>query len=288
MRNDRAFLPLLITYKLKYCLVAFSGNIIDWVPSKRCPVSFLFTLERGFYDEKVVNLLKSACPVSYVGGGQVVYATDFYIESSLGRANYDGIDSSTENVTIIPPNTNLSWNGNLKASSDYKSGHTYGIEIGVRDFSRYPLRLGLAWQNMEAKNDRTSITHPQTGIKVRLRGEATNLFTYAENEALLSDNDMQVWSVNLYYDLPLKIAFKPYVGVGIGWADMDLAKSKERAYLFHLGGRYEIAPGVNVGIKYQYIDVDDFTHKKLEKFSINAKYDGMDAQVISATISYDF
>ena len=96
-----------------------------------------------------------------------------------------------------------------------------------------------------------------------------------------ADNGVDVFSLNFYYDIPVRAGFKPFIGIGPGFANIEHARNREPALVFSLGGLYEISDGFRLGIKYQYIGIDEFEDQLL------IPYKNVNAHTISATIRLD-
>jgi OOP family OmpA-OmpF porin len=188
-------------------------------------------------------------------------AASGYIEGQVGYASIDDVDTKT--FTSIET-------GSVSGSLDYDPVIGYGFEIGIRDFEQYNvLRVGLAWNRFKAELDSVSI-------------DATGGTEIGPISGLDFDSDVDVYSANFYYDFPVEMAFKPYLGFGIGVADIENAEDKEIALIGLIGGQYEISESVNLGIKYQYINIDSFEDK------LGIEYDDASASMISVTLGVNF
>jgi len=201
-----------------------------------------------------------------------VQAASGYIEGQVGYASIDDVD--TETFTSVET-------GTVSGSLDYDSSIGYGLEIGIREFEQYNvLRVGLAWNRMKADLDSASINVTGGTVIDAISGtaSASDLATVGLN----FDNDIDVYSANFYYDIPVKMAFKPYLGIGIGVADSDNVEDNELALIGLVGGQYAISDDVNLGIKYQYIDVDSFTD------TLGIEYKDTSTHMISATLGFNF
>ena len=186
-------------------------------------------------------------------------AASGYIEGQVGYVSIDDVD--TKKYTSIEA-------GSVSASLDYDPVIGYGFEIGIRDFEQYNvLRVGLAWNRFKAELDSVSI-------------DATGGTEFVPISGL--DSEVDVYSANFYYDFPVEMAFKPYLGFGIGVADIEDAEDKEMAVIGLIGGQYEISEGVNLGIKYQYINIDSFEDE------LGTEYDDASASMISVTLGVNF
>lgn len=196
-----------------------------------------------------------------------------YIEGQVGYTFIDDVDTKTYSSVET---------GSVQGSLDYDSAVAYGLEIGMKNFEAHNvLRMGLAWNRVSADLDKASIDISGGTLIDPISGSASS--SELKSEGLNFDNDVNVYTANFYYDIPLNSsAFTPYLGFGIGMADIDNAKSNELALIGIVGGRYEISDGKYLGMKYQYIDVADFEDE------LGIEYDGVGAHMISATLGMDF
>lgn len=195
-----------------------------------------------------------------------------YMEGQIGYTFIDDID--TETFSSVET-------GTVQGSLEYDSAVGYGLEIGIKNFESYNiLRMGLAWNRFSADLDKASIDISGGTLIGPISGSASS--SELKSAGLNLDNDVNVYTANFYYDIPLKSGFTPYLGFGIGVADIDNAKNNELALIGMIGGRYEISDDTYLGVKYQYIDVDDFEDES------GIEFDGAGAHMISATLGIDF
>ena len=78
------------------------------------------------------------------------------------------------------------------------------------------------------------------------------------------------------------MAFKPYMGFGFGVADIENAKDKELALIVLIGGQYEISESTHLGIKYQYITINDFENER------GFEFEDSHVNMISVTLGVNF
>lgn len=195
-----------------------------------------------------------------------------YIEGQVGYTFIQDVDTKT----FTSEET-----GTIGLSLDYDSAIGYGFEVGIKEFEQYNvLRVGLAWTRFKAELDTASAFVTGGTVIDPISGTASASELAAVG--LDFDSDVDVFSVNFYYDIPVKMAFKPYFGFGLGVADLDHAQDKELAIIGLIGGQYAISENVNLGIKYQYIDVDSFEDE------LGLEYDDVGASMISATLGVNF
>lgn len=167
----------------------------------------------------------------------------YYFELGVGKSSAD-----VETNTYSGSASGITYS-NAKIDLDYKKATTYGFEIGQSNFLGTPLRVGFGLSTMKIKLDKA------TGTGTVSDGTSTVNFAVSATAAdlrgvgLTFDNDVKVYGVNAYYDFDMKSAFKPFVGVGLGMADIQYAKDKELAYSLHIGANYDIDKDFYVGAK---------------------------------------
>jgi len=195
-----------------------------------------------------------------------------YIEAQVGYTFVDDVDTNEYSSVET---------GTVQGTLDYDSDMGYGLEIGMRNFeAANVLRMGLAWNRFGADLDKASI-NISGGTEIgAISGSASS--SELKSVGLNFDNDVNVYTANFYYDIPLKSGFTPYLGLGFGVADIDNAKSNEFAVIGIVGGRYAMSNGTYLGMKYQYIDVADFEDE------LGIEYEGAGAHMVSATLGMEF
>lgn len=188
------------------------------------------------------------------------FAVEYYAQGQLGVAKVE--DLTTESGPIL-------------AQIKYDDDILFGLEGGISGFEQHNvLRLGLSWQTFDMGVSRALI---DDGINPPVVGNEAEL----EQAGYDLENRLDMYSVKLYYDFPVNMTLKPYIGVGLGIADVEDA-DQETAYIFNLGGRYPINDQVNVGLKYEYVNVKDLTADN------GTAFNGITQHSFSATIDYRF
>jgi opacity protein-like surface antigen len=202
------------------------------------------------------------------------FAVGGYIEGNLGYTFVSDADLKGSAATVEAGTLS---NGELK----YDDGVGYGLEIGIRNFeSHNVLRLGLAWNRFDADLD--ELEFDASGGTVLPAGRYSLSSGELESVGLDFDNTVDVYTVNIYYDIPTSEKFTFFVGGGIGIADVENAKDEEFAFKLALGGRYQLGENAYLGLRYDYIGIDD-----LEDDS-GDKYENVSANVVSATLGFNF
>ena len=96
------------------------------------------------------------------------------------------------------------------------------------------------------------------------------------------DNDVKSYSLNAYYDFKTNRTFTPYVGVGLGQADIENANDKEVSQSLYLGGRHSVNDQMYVGLKGAYTMIDGPTDK------LGLSYDDITHKSVSLIVGYNF
>lgn len=167
----------------------------------------------------------------------------YYFEFAVGKSSADvesnSYSGSASGITY----------SNAKIDLDYKKATTYGFEIGQSKFLGTPLRVGFGVSSMKLKLEKATGSGTVSNGSTTVNFSASATASEIRSVGITFDNDVKVYGVNAYYDFDLKSAFKPFVGVGVGLADIEYAKDKEMTYALHLGANYDINKDFYVGAK---------------------------------------
>lgn len=173
-----------------------------------------------------------------------------YIEGQLGYANLNDVDSKTLSDSV--GNVRVSGKLNLK----YDSDATYGFEIGAKDVGIENLRIGASYSRAEFdfKSAGLSATISTDAGATTISGSASRsqLGSYASS----LDAKLNLYMLNAYYDFKNSSAFTPFVGAGIGFADIKNTKDNEFAFSLSAGGKYNINNNLYLGAKGSYVRVN--------------------------------
>ena len=151
------------------------------------------------------------------------------------------------------------------------------MEIGVGDFGVRDLRLGLSAKQLKAELNSVTISGTITDGTTTLTGPATlsraDLDTIGEGRTF--DNRVRIFSINGYYDFDFGSAFTPYLGVGIGLADIENAKDNEFALNLSVGVNYAITQRAYLGVKGEYHRISGPTSKVGEDYDTIQAFSGL-------------
>ena len=96
------------------------------------------------------------------------------------------------------------------------------------------------------------------------------------------DNDITSYSLNGYYDLTKTDKLTPFIGLGVGQADIQNAKDKELSTSLYLGARYSVNDNVYVGWKVNYTMINGPEDK------LGIQYDDITTYGLTMSIGYIF
>ena len=198
-------------------------------------------------------------------------ASDFYIEGQLGSVDVEDLSTpaysgSASGITLT----------NFKAGISYDSDMFLGVELGYNIAPN--TRVGLSYSsfslNWNAITGSGTISDGTTTVDLSTTVKRGSL----DNEGVL-DNSVKLMMANAYYDIPLDGAINPFIGLGLGKADISNAGS-ETALSFSIGANYDVGESNYFGVKYT-------------KYSVNGPKDGLgfqyqDIKADAVNISYGY
>jgi opacity protein-like surface antigen len=207
-----------------------------------------------------------------------VFAADLkpYIEGQLGWSNLNDLDTkaysgSIDDVTVTQATAKIKYDNSVSG----------GFEIGANHVGIENLRIGVSFNRM--KFDMDKVTGSISGTHGVEPFDATGDIT--ENVRSLGvnlDNSVKLYMANVYYDIKNASAFTPFIGFGVGMADIKNAKDNEFAWSASVGGKYNIDKNMYLGLKGSYTSVNGITDK------IGLEYKDMDAYSAHALLGYQF
>jgi opacity protein-like surface antigen len=111
-----------------------------------------------------------------------------------------------------------------------------------------------------------------TGVSGVANGTYTaDITRYIRDAGISLDNRVNLYMANAYYDFKNESSFTPFLGVGMGMADVQNAKDNEFAYQGVIGGKFDIDKNMYLGLKGLYTKVNGITDE------LGIKYKDMDA-----------
>ena len=203
---------------------------------------------------------------------------NIYVE---GQLNYNNPkDVSTKELSGVGE-TGITYS-NVKIENKYDSETDAGIEIGLANIADTNFRAGLSYTKTSFKLDRSTLSGSVTrGVTTVTGGVDITPADWA-SVGITFDNDVKLYMANAYYDFEINENFKPFVGLGMGMADIENAKDKEFTYSGAVGARYFFNEKVYLGGKFAYTVIngpeDDF----------GLTYDDIDLYTTSLILGYEF
>ena len=207
-----------------------------------------------------------------------------YIEGQVNYTQIQDIDLKNFTGTISNGRTFT----NLKGKLGYDSDIGYGVEVGVSEFLNKNLRLGLSYgaNKIELKkatnvSGRTTITVGEDMTTIDPIGPSVTP-QQVRDFGLNFDSNVKIYSLNAYYDFNNFNSFVPFVGVGLGQADILNAKDKELSKSLYLGARYLVDKNIYVGGKGTYSMIDGPEDKN------GTKYNDISLYAVTLSVGYQF
>jgi len=189
-------------------------------------------------------------------------------------------DASTEPLTGSSGGVTFN---NLRANIEYDNATIWSIEYGRYIDSEIGLRAGVNYSSFKLKLKRLygsgSYTYSGTTYNVTTNIDRSEI----AGSGVTFDNNVKILSFNLYKDFNTENSnTKPYIGFGLGQADVENAKDKELAYSLILGVNYEISDKTYIGGRFQNTTISGPTD------SLGVKYEDADAQTWMVTVGTRF
>jgi opacity protein-like surface antigen len=203
--------------------------------------------------------------------------TTMYLEGNLGRTYIKDVDTNTYSGA-----TNGLTFTDLRGTLDYNEPTYWGLEFGFNNLAQAPIRLGLSVNTLKTKFQSATISGSVTDGTTTYTGPVSVSRGDLAGIGLDLDNRINLYSFNGYYDFPTGTPWKPYLGLGIGWADIKNAKDEEFMYSLHAGVNYDINPRVYIGARIGWYHIEGPTDKT------GVDFDNVKATTVGATLGYRF
>ncbi|CAN1511709.1 COG3637 Opacity protein and related surface antigens [Methylophilaceae bacterium] len=189
-----------------------------------------------------------------------------YIEAQLGYTKAKDVDTESFTGSVGGGTATLS------AKGEFDNSFAGGIELGVGNIGASNFRLGASYTRMNFDIEKVTGTLTTVGVSGVADGTYTADITQTVKDAGISlDNRVNLYMANAYYDFKNASSFTPFIGFGMGMADVQNAKDNEFAYQGSIGGKFEIDKNMYLGLKGAYTKVNGITDE------LDIKYKDMDA-----------
>ena len=177
-----------------------------------------------------------------------VMAKEFYIEGSLGHYDIDDVDTTRASGTA----SGITFT-NLGGALEYDADTTLGFEFGVKLNDK--VRIGFSYVDASLDFEGATISGSATDGTTTISARVTP--ADASALGLTFSNDAEIMMIKAYYDFnTFSNGLTPYIGFGIGQADIDNATDDETIMSLTAGARYSINEKAYVGAKVSYMEID--------------------------------
>jgi len=164
-----------------------------------------------------------------------------------------------------------------------------GGEIGVSDILIPNFRIGASYSRSEFDFNNATLSASGTatinGVAYTGAGKANVSRADMGNLANQVDAKLNLYMLNAYYDFKNSSQFTPFLGVGIGLADIKNTKDNEFAYSASAGGKYNINNNLYLGVKGSYVRVNSPT---VTVDSVDVALEDVDLWKAEALLGYQF
>jgi opacity protein-like surface antigen len=189
-----------------------------------------------------------------------------YIEAQLGYAKLKDVETESFSGSVGGGTATLS------AKGDFDNSFAGGAELGVGNIGASNFRLGASYTRMDFDMEKVTGSLTTTGVSGVANGTYTaDITPYIRDAGISLDNRVNLYMANAYYDFKNESSFTPFLGVGMGMADVQNAKDNEFAYQGVIGGKFDIDKNMYLGLKGLYTKVNGITDE------LGIKYKDMDA-----------
>ena len=182
-----------------------------------------------------------------------------YIEGQINFYNPDDVQSNNIGLgSLTSGSTTLSASASIE--NEYDTDTVGGVEFGIKLDKNSRVGFSYSKPDFELENITLSVGATLTDGTDTIGRGASRKFSRAQLATVAPadtfDNEVKLYSFNYYYDFDSTTDIKPFLGLGIGLADIKNADDKELMYSFHGGARYFIADNTYVGAKASYSTIE--------------------------------
>ncbi len=207
-----------------------------------------------------------AAAVATISSGAFAADMKPYIEAQLGYAKLKDVETESYNANILGGAVT-----GASAKLDFDNSFSGGLELGVGNVGDSNFRLGASYTRMDFDLEKVTGTATTNGVSGIADGTYTGDITQTVRDlGITADNKVNLYLANAYYDFKNASSFTPFIGLGMGMADIQNAKDNEFAYQGSIGGRFDIDKNMYLGLKGAYTRVNGITDE------IGIKYKDID------------
>ena len=190
---------------------------------------------------KTCNILRTTAFLAATTLSISSQAATPYVEGQIGYANASKVNTNTYSGTVDGITAT-----NLMGKLNYDSSASFGAEIGMKDALVQNLRIGASITTMKFDLKNAVISGSLTDGVDTVSGSLPITAADFATVGVSFDNRVNLYMANAYYDFKNDSKFTPFVGFGLGVADIKNAKDNEFTYSLNAGAKYNIDKNVFV------------------------------------------
>ena len=177
-------------------------------------------------------------------------AKEFYIEGTIGHYDVDDVDTTRASGTA----SGITFT-NLGGTLEYDADTAFGFEIGVKFNEK--VRIGFSYVDASLDFEGATVSGSATDGVTTINASARVTPADASALGLTFSNDAEIMMIKAYYDFDsFNNGLTPFVGFGLGQADIDNATDDETIISLTAGARYNLNDKAYVGAKISYMEVN--------------------------------
>ena len=207
-----------------------------------------------------------------------VYAITTYVEGQYNNIDPDTVTTGTKSETI----SGLTFTSNNNTLT-HEDDSVFGFEVGLSNLQIPNLRIGFSYVKPHIKLKSSTVNGSVTNGTTTI--STSGIVTPADWASLgiSFDNDIELQMLNFYYDFQYGEKIKPFLGFGIGFADIQNTDGSELSISFTGGAKYYLNNNTYVGGKIAWTTIDGPTDKV---FGI--KYNDIEILTTTLLLGYEF
>ena len=201
---------------------------------------------RIFQGLSIIVLLAAGC----ASAEERITLPKLYLEGQVGAVALGDLDSKPLTGTGLMNGSSVTYN-NFKLSQTADPTTAYGGEIGIRNLFNTRFRLGLAWVGFQQKIKDINGTggFTTTGGTYTLGAGSTPPNSALSAAGVHFDNRLNIYTANAYYDFRQVMWHRPFIGFGVGTADIEHSTKKSLTMTGSVGTQVNITRNIYAGVK---------------------------------------
>ena len=199
-----------------------------------------------------------------------------YVEGQISRVMIDDVDANTSIQ-------GGGFNAAIALVGEYEDATAFGAEVGLAGIGGTGFRVGLGYTTFDAELEAVNVSAAVSfNGTVLFAGAGRVTAEQLENAGADIGEEVRAYSINSYYDLDLGSSFKPYLGVGVGKADIENVKDNEIMLSGYAGVNYLISNGLYAGLRASIHNIEGFEDEA------GIIYDDVRVYAVGAVLGYSF